>query len=50
MACSGEIACMCSFCLVPSFVFKVLITYDLRMENTKLTATVIGKGGREKRI
>jgi hypothetical protein len=26
---------------------KVLIAYDLRMENTKLTAMVIGKGERE---
>jgi len=47
MAWSSEIACMCNYCLVPSFMFKVLIAYDSRMENTKLTAKAISKGERE---
>lgn len=28
-------------------MFKVLITYDLRMENTKLTVKAISEGERE---
>jgi len=38
---------MCNYCLVPSSMFKVLIVYDSRMENTKLTAKAISKGERE---
>jgi flavorubredoxin len=42
--------CMCSYWLVPSSMSKVLIVYDSRLGNTKLTAKAIGEGEREKRI
>ena len=47
MAWSSEMTCICNCCLVPSSMFKVLIVYDSRMGNTKLTAKAIGEGGRE---
>ena len=47
MAWLSETVCMCNYCLVPSSMFEVLIVYDSRMENTKLTAKAISKGERE---